>query len=107
MLFIQPCINVDNFSTQVKHEEYVNPCITKLYSEGFNDDKVLNLEPFIYDKTITQIDVKRVFINSNSTFTDFIDDDLDIVSKLIFKKSFKVKAKIKAISKFSPKIIID
>ena len=106
-----PHIALDNITTQIKPKiEYfdVSSSSTRLLGDNNIDEKTFYFNFYLRNKlTSTQFEIKDNYNESNSTWDDFIDEDFDIVSKFTFSDSFKVKAKIKTISKFVPKIVID
>lgn len=111
MLFaFPPTTDIDNTVTQVRID---NPCMNSSSSTLFGDSF-----PFISaDESIYQweklkslaADIRIYNLNEtdNSTWGELSTDNFDIVSKMIFNTSFKVKAKIKAVSRYEPRVIID
>ncbi len=62
--------------------------------------------PDVNRSVATQV-INEYLFTDNSSYSDFLNEDFDINSKFIYKNSYKLKVKIKSISKFSPKTILD
>lgn len=110
MLFFPPNIDINSTSTQLSNKrEYADAfSVTKLKSKNDLDDgDLFSLPIFLKNRSATQINIEDSNSDSSSTWQDLLEEDLDVISKLVFKKSFKVKAKIIAISNYTPKIVIE
>lgn len=110
MIFIPPPpVDFNNIATQIKYKtEYVSfSSSTKLNSDRMQTKNTLDLTPYLLNKSIsTQIENDENS-DTNSTWADSLNYNYDIVSKFTYKKTFFVNSKIKSISKFTPKIIIE
>lgn len=60
-----------------------------------------------YENTVTTT-VKNNMINvkTATTWEEINNQDFDIISKFVPNKSFKIKARVKKVSNYNPKIII-
>jgi hypothetical protein len=100
-----------NAYTQVKQKIEMVTCFTSTQVDDLSKKEefttILDITPYLTFSNSTQLFIKRDNITDHSTWLDFIDENFDVISKISYSKSFKVKAKIKTISKFTPKIIID
>lgn len=102
-----------NAYTQIKQKEKIVNCITSTRVDDFLqklDPSTLDITSYINFSNSTQLFITKnnnENIIDNSTRLNFLDENFDIYSKLMYSKKFKVKVKIKKISKFTPKIIID
>jgi hypothetical protein len=63
-----------------------------------------NIFPFVNFGTITTVKKNKFLEDTTYTWNEVSMDNYDVLSKLVFSKSFKIKAKIKKISNFNPKI---
>lgn len=96
--------------TQINQKVKIANCITSTRVDDFfqkTETTAPDITSYLIFSSSTQLLIKKDNINDNSTWLDFIDEDFDVFSKVPYSKKFKVKAKIKTISKFTPKIIID
>lgn len=109
------CLDVDVVSRELKQKPIFTKTasITRLREEKVDEDVILDLTPYIKDRSaVTKIDF-GVITNFDivSTWDDSLDDlwdeNLDVVSRFETIKVFKTKAKIKMVAKFMPKIVID
>lgn len=110
LLLIPP--HVDNLSTQVRYEErFVNVSSSTLFSSKSSEDfnkKTIEFMPFFREKlSSTQIYFNEYNNFNNSTWTESSDDNFDVISKLVYTKTFKVKSRIKTIIHHTPKIVIE
>lgn len=110
LLIPMPNISENNVSTSIHYEiELVNEiATTRLRTDSFENNKILDYTSYLKkNPNSIQIEVNEIYNDNSATWTEFIDDNFDIISKLVFKKSFKIKSKIVSISKFTPNIIIE
>ena len=104
-----PMIEPDNNSTiqveqHVIHEAYTSSTkLNKTYYFSNNDISSINKNTMYSTDFMSE---KSNETNS-STWEEFIANNFDIISKLSFKKEYKLKSKIKTITKYSPKIVIE
>jgi hypothetical protein len=105
-LDMPPNINV---STLVRHKtELVSGFSSTLLKNLFYEkDNTLDAVSFLNYSTSTKFNSKTNDILNHSTWIELSEENLDIISKINFNKTFRVKSKIKSISKYSPKIVID
>lgn len=100
-----------NAYTQIKQKIEMVACFTSTQVDDLSKKEesstILDITSYLNFSNSTQLFIKRDNITDHSTWLDFIDENFDVISKISYSKSFKVKAKIKTISKFTPKIIID
>jgi len=101
-----------NAYTKVKQKIEMVTCVTSTQVDDFlsiekADAAVLDITSYLNFSNSTQLFIKKDNIADHSTWQNFIDENFDIISKVPYIKSFKVKAKIKTVSKFTPKIVID
>ncbi len=109
-MFISPT-QIDNdanfISTLMKPEnQNLETYSTKLLFVIKHDFEGLERIPDVNRGIATQV-INEDFFADSSSYRDFLNEDFDINSKFIYKNSYKLKVKIKSISKFSPKIILD
>jgi hypothetical protein len=110
MNFIQPTNVANNVSTQLKRkiEISTNSSSVLLYSEHYKDDRTYNLTSFLNKRVSSYLfQIEEFDTLSNSTWNNSFFDDFDIISKFVFKKNYKIKGRIKIVSRFFPKIVID
>lgn len=111
MLFVYPPnIPTDNASTQIQYEIELNNEITstRLFDDNLENAEIIDLSLYFKNKYISSIiETNEDYIINSSTWAELIDENYDVISKLTFKKSIKIKSKIISISNFTPKIIID
>jgi hypothetical protein len=90
---------------------YVNPTvITRLREEIYNDLNTYDFNSLLLQgDTSTLVELKSDYLNSefSATWNDIIEDEFDLTIKLQVNTSFKMKAKIKNVSNFTPKIFLD
>jgi len=102
---------IDNVSTQIKQRMEVISCLTSTQVDDLPNKRdrstTLDFTDFLNYQNSTQLFIKKEILTDHSTWLDFIEEDFDIISKIPYSKTFKVKAKIKTISRFTPKVIID
>jgi len=99
-----------NVSTQIKQRVEIVSYLTSTQVDDLTkkkDDTILDLSSFLNFTNFTTLVIKKDFFIDNSTWVDFIEENFDVTSKLSYTKTFKVKAKIKTVSNYTPKIIID
>ena len=99
-----------NAYTQIKQKTKIVNCMTSTQVEEFHgksDTNILDIKSYLNISKSTQVVIKEDDMKDNSTWLEFIDENFDITSKISYSKIFKVKAKIKTISKFIPKINIE
>jgi hypothetical protein len=110
LLIIPPTIDIDNTVTQVKqeilHEQSLSStCFERAYQTIPEDfDFSLWHKNSIFS---TDINIENSEMQDNSTWEENYLNEYDLVTNVIFNKSFKVKGKIKTVTKYKPKIIID
>lgn len=63
-------------------------------------------EPFASVSTITTVKRNKTFEETVYTWNEISVDNYDISLRLVPNKSFKIKAKIKNITNFNPKIVL-
>lgn len=83
--------------------------ITRLYEPPISVDQS-DLCPLPYQissESHTRLDINGIFEDTGSTWKDISVEDFDVVSKMEFSKSIIMKVKIKSISKFIPKIVVE
>ncbi|MBT3207680.1 MAG: hypothetical protein HN704_14250 [Bacteroidetes bacterium] len=98
-----------NISTQIKPaiEAICNFSSTQIENYfSRNDDRTLDITPYI-NSIATKLIIEGDHLTSYSTWLEIGVENFDIISKITYSKKFKVKAKIKVISKFTPKINMD
>lgn len=100
-----------NVSTQFKHKVEIVSYLTSTriddLPEKLNNTFNLNIDYFHNFANATKFILNEESFVDNSTWSDFMDENFDVISKLSYSKVFKVRAKIKTISRFTPKIVID
>ncbi len=103
--------DIDNTVTQVNQstlgEENLSSIFVKSEFQSNPTDLSLsnwNKDNFFYS---TSLILEPLELKNNSTWQEKDENDFEIVPKLNFNKTFKVKSRIKAITRYSPKIIID
>ena len=100
-----------NVSTQFKHKIEIVSCYTSTQLDELpkklNDTVNLDIAYFHNFANATKIHLNKENFVDHSTWSDFIDENFDVISKLSYSKIFKVKAKVKTITRFTPKIVID
>jgi len=110
MLQLQNMGNVntpDYISTLINPDTQLrNTLSTKLFTNEPGGLITFVWKPGIVQGVVTQLKEKEIPPDISS-FQESVFEDFDINSKFIYKKSYKIKVKIKAISKFSPQIVID
>lgn len=74
-----------------------------IFNRFRNDD---NIYTFVSGGTITTVEKNNLFEETAYTWNEIRMDNYDVLSKLVPSKSFKIKAKIKKISNFNPKIAL-
>lgn len=111
MLFVfPPTVDFDNTVTQLRID---NSCNNSSSSTLFGDSfPFISADESIYqwEKLRSLATDIRIYTSNevdSSTWGELRSDNFDIVSKITFNKSFKVKAKIKVVSRHEPKVIID
>lgn len=111
MLFaFPPAVDIDITAAQLRIDSsYINSSSSTLFGDSFpflSDDESI----YYWEKLKSLATDIRIPISKDadsSTWGEHTSDNFDIVSKMTFNKSFKVKAKIKVVSRYEPKIIID
>ncbi len=107
LLQVHESVNTDFISTLVKPETQLrNTFSTRLFVFEPDKFKTFARKPGILQGVVTQVKDKE-FRDNSSSFEEYFYDDFDINSKFIYKKSYKLKVKVKSITKFSPQIILD
>ena len=100
-----------NVSTQLKRKIEIVSCQTSTQIDELpkkiNDIFNLDIASFHNFSNATKLHLNEEDFIDHSTWSDFIDENFDVISKLSYSKVFKVKAKVKKISRFTPKIVID
>lgn len=98
-------------STRIKERvEFVSFLTnTQIDDLSNNLNKLITLDNalFLNFSNSTKLFIKKDALVDNSTWSEFSNEDFDVITKLSFSKTFKVRAKIKTISRFIPKIIIE
>jgi len=108
MIAYPPTIDIDSAVTQIEHN-----IMYDIYSSSSSLKKTYHF----LDNNISTVNKLAIFSTgifletpndvNNSTWEEFIGDNFDVVSNVFFKRSFKLKSRIKKVTKYSPKIIID
>lgn len=103
-------MDVDKTITQVKNDLELgfNTPSTRLKSTYYffpDDQSLTTIQDFaLYS---TQVKMKEADKADTSTWTEIEEDNFDIFSNVPFQKKYNVKAKIKTVSKYNPKIVIE
>lgn len=110
LIVFPPTVDVDNTVTQLRID---NSCISSSSSTLFGDSfPFISVDESIYQwerlrSLATGIRIYSLKEADSSTWSEFTSDNFDIVAKMTFNKIFRVKAKIKVVSRHEPKVIID
>jgi hypothetical protein len=110
MLIITPPI-IDNTVTQVKHEEFyqqsmISTCLGNVYHALPEE---FGFSSWVKDHCIfsTDLSLGASAGQDNSTWEEGVLSEFDLVVDVGFNKTIKVKSKIKAVTKYTPNIVID
>lgn len=110
LLVFPPAVDIDHTITQVKYEivEKYNTsstCLESPYKRLLEDDSILHWEKVM--TLATNVSVEDDILDNNSTWEDLIANEFELLSTIRFTKAFKVKSKIKRISTYVPKIVLE
>ncbi len=110
-------ISAEDTSSRVKPEGFESYTEgTSIFIEQMQPKEFWNFQDLVtfkHNEDIqgTTISVKSKETEKNNPEDDYevgyFNDDYDIVAKVPFKESFKIKVKIRSISKLQPKVFID
>lgn len=102
--------NIDTAITQVNNLSITEESLSSIFVKtGFHSNPMDVFLSNWHKENFYSISLKMepVDLKNNTTWEENYDDDFEIITKLNFNKTFKVKSRIIAITKYSPKIIID
>jgi len=102
-------INIDcDVSTVAKKNkiEYRVPVASTSYFQYEDSDDLVQINENLIP-VFTRIKLEQVNPNLYTSKEFSLIEDYDLISKFNFKNSKKIKARIKTISKYSPKVILD
>ena len=100
-----------NASTNVSYniEPVIDIVSTRLFEQAVDDNLMIDLSSYFRGNQFisTQIEDLNDSESNSSTWLDWFENNFDIISNLVPKKSYKLKSKIISVSKFTPKIVIE
>lgn len=109
MIVYPPIHDIDKTITQVRHEivyeiNTSSTCLNLYYFFQNND-----LLSFVDKDVLFSTGVKLESINDKdtSTWEEVIMDNFDLFSKVVYRNNYKIKSRIKTISKYIPNITIE
>lgn len=109
LLIFPPLVDLDHTVTQVKYEivdryNASSTCLEIPRNRFLKDDSMLHWEKAI--TLATNVSVEDNIDDTHSTWEDLISNEFELLSPIRFTKTFKVKAKIKRVSTYEPKIVL-
>jgi len=107
MIAYPPTIDADNTTTQIEyvivHDMFTSSSRLRI-AYYFPDSNLSNINHAVFS---TGIHLENSNESNNSTWEESVVDNFDLFSKVIFKKSYKLKTRIKTVTKYNPNIVLE